>query len=201
MIAARCHRPERHPVIVCETERLTLRHLVVDDAAFIVELLNDPDWLRYIGDKGVRTLDDARAYLENGPIAMYARHGFGLFCVELKSNRTPIGMCGLIKRDTLPDVDIGFAFLPRYRARGYAREAAEATLAYGRDAIGLRRVVAITSPDNDASGRLLQAIGLSFECLQQLPGGASPVRYYGWTADGTATDRDALDGTAQPVSA
>ena len=178
-------------MIVCETERLILRRLEPDDAPFIVELLNDPDWLRYIGDKGVRTLDDARAYLENGPIAMYARHGFGLYCVELKSDRTPIGMCGLIKRDTLPDVDIGFAFLPQYRARGYAREAAQATLAHGRDAIGLKRVVAITSPDNDASGRLLQAIGLSFECLRQLSGDAPPVRYYGWTADEAVSDGDA----------
>lgn len=183
-------------MIVCETERLILRRLEPGDAAFIVELLNDPDWLRYIGDKGVRTLDDARAYLENGPIAMYARHGFGLYCVELKSDSTPIGMCGLIKRDTLPDVDIGFAFLPQYRARGYAREAAQATLAHGRDAIGLKRVVAITSPDNDASGRLLQAIGLSFECLHQLPGDAPPVRYYGWTAEDKVTGSD-----AEPVPA
>ena len=99
-------------MIVIETERLILRHLTLDDAAFIHELVNDPDWLRYIGDKGVRNLDDARAYIENGPMAMYERVGFGLFRVELKSRGTPIGMCGLIKRDTLPDVDIGFAFLP-----------------------------------------------------------------------------------------
>ena len=105
-----------------DTDRLTIRRLDAEqDAEFVLRLLNEPSFLQYIGDRGVRTLDDARAYLENGPIAMYARHGFGLYCVELKSDRTPIGMCGLIKRDTLPDVDIGFAFLPQYRARGYAR--------------------------------------------------------------------------------
>jgi RimJ/RimL family protein N-acetyltransferase len=189
--------PRKPDVIVCETERLILRRLNDGDAAFILELLNDPDWLRYIGDKGVRNLDDARAYIENGPVAMYARHGFGLYCVELKIDRTPIGMCGLIKRDTLPDVDIGFAFLPQYRARGYAREAAQATLAYGRDAIALKRVVAITSPDNEASGRLLQAIGLSFERLHQLPGDSRPVRYYGWTAEDAPLPTD----VAAPVIA
>lgn len=173
-------------MIVCETDRLVLRELDGDDAPFILELLNDPDWLRYIGDKGVHDLDGARAYIDNGPRAMYARHGFGLYAVELKSDRTPIGMCGLIRRDTLPDVDIGFAFLPQYRSRGYAREAAQATLAHGRDALGLKRIVAITSPDNDASGRLLQAIGLAFECLHQLPGAERPVRFYGWTAEDAA---------------
>ena len=184
-------------MIVCETARLVLRKLDANDAAFILELLIDSDWLRYIGDKGVRNLDDARAYVQNGPIAMYARHGFGLWCVELKSDRTPIGMCGLIKRDTLPDVDIGFAFLPQYRSRGYAREAAQATLAHGRDAIGLKRIVAITSADNDASGRLLQAIGLSFECLYQLPAETPPVRLYGWSAAEDVVD---LDVVALPAS-
>ena len=185
-------------MIICETDRLVLRKLEAHDAPFILELLNDPDWLRYIGDKGVHSLDDARGYLDNGPIAMYARHGFGLYCVELKSDRTPIGMCGLIKRDTLADVDIGFAFLPQYRSRGYAREAAQATLAHGRDAIGLKRVVAITSADNEASGRLLQAIGLSFECLYQLPGEAPPVRFYGWNA---AEEPAPIPFVAVPASA
>lgn len=164
-----------------ETERLVLRHLCADDAAFILELVNDPDWLRYIGDKNVHDLDGARDYIAKGPVAMYARCGFGLYCVVRRSDGTPIGMCGLIKRDTLEDVDIGFAFLPPYRGQGYAREAAQATLAYGRDAIGLSRVVAITSDDNEASGRLLQSIGLSFECLREYPGDKRPVRFFGCT--------------------
>lgn len=166
---------------VIETERLILRHLGADDAAFILELVNDRDWLRYIGDKNVHDLAGAREYIAKGPAAMYARHGFGLYAVVRKGDGMPIGMCGLIKRDTLEDVDIGFAFLPRYRAQGYAREAARATLAYARDVIGLTRVVAITSDDNEASGRLLQSIGLAFECLREYPGDDRPVRFYGCT--------------------
>ena len=157
-------------VIVTETERLTLRRLTPADAPFILELLNDPDWLRYIGDKGVRSLDDARNYIENGPMAMYARHGFGLFVTELKDGRTPIGMCGLLKRDTLDDVDIGFAFLPAYRARGFAYEAAAAALSWGRNECGLARIVAITSLDNHASGKLLERLGLRFERTIQFSG-------------------------------
>lgn len=161
---------------VMETERLVLRRLDLDDTAFIFELVNDPDWLRHIGDKNVRSLDDARAYLVNGPLAMYAQHGFGLFAVERREDRALIGMCGLIKRDTLDDVDIGFAYLPAYRAQGYAREAAAATLAYARDALGLKRVVAIVSPANHASARLLERVGLRYE---------RPVR--------PAADRDPID--------
>jgi RimJ/RimL family protein N-acetyltransferase len=164
----------REPVI--ETERLALRRLDLDDAAFILALVNDPDWLRHIGDKNVHSLDDARAYLANGPIAMYAKHGFGLYAVERREDGALIGMCGLIKRDTLDDVDIGFAYLPAYRARGYAREAAAATLAHARDVLELKRVVAIVSPANHASARLLERVGLKYE---------SPVR--------TAADRDPID--------
>ena len=138
---------------VLETERLVLRRFDTGDAQFILELVNDPDWLRFIGDKSVRNLEDARGYIQKGPVDMYARHGFGLYCVELKSDATPIGMCGLLKRDTLEDVDIGFAFLPRFRSQGYGHEAALATLAYGAHVLGLKRIVATTTPDNDASGR------------------------------------------------
>jgi RimJ/RimL family protein N-acetyltransferase len=150
-------------VTVIETERLILRRLEADDAAFILELVNDPAWLRYIGDKGVSNLDDARAYIRNGPVDMYTRLGFGLYRVELKDGGTPIGICGLLKRDTLPDVDIGFAFLPDFRAQGYARESAVATLVYARNVLGLERVVAIVSIDNDDSAKLLQKIGLHLE--------------------------------------
>lgn len=148
---------------VIETGRLNLRPLRLDDAPFIFELVNDPAWLRHIGDKGVRTLDDARDYIRNGPQDMYARCGFGLWCVELRADNTPIGMCGLIKRDTLPDVDIGFAFLPAWRAQGFAHEAAAATLAYAKDALKLPCVIAIVSPANLDSARLLEKIGLRFD--------------------------------------
>ena len=157
-------------MIVTETPRLILRRATLTDAPFILELLNDPDWLRYIGDKGVRNLDDARKYIENGPLAMYARYGFGLFVTELKDGGTPIGLCGLLKRDTLDDVDIGFAFLPAYRARGFAYEAAAAALAWGRRECGLERVLAITSLDNHASGKLLERLGLHFERTIQFSG-------------------------------
>ena len=167
---------------VLETDRLVLRHLDTGDAAFIFDLVNDPDWLRYIGDKGVRTLDDARAYIANGPVAMYGRVGFGLYCVELKSAATSIGICGLIKRDTFADVDIGFAFLPGFRSQGYAAEAARATVAHGFDAIGLRRIIAITSPDNAASGRLLEKVGLRFERMLAIPGEDREVRLYACAA-------------------
>jgi RimJ/RimL family protein N-acetyltransferase len=150
------------------TPRLTLRRFTEDDAPFILELLNDPDWLRFIGDKGVRTPDDARRYLRDGPIAMYARFGLGLLCVELKSG-TPVGMCGLIQRDGVADVDLGFAFLPAFRSQGYAREAASATLAHGHDTLGLQRIVAFTTTDNRASGRLLLDIRMRLERTTTLP--------------------------------
>ena len=146
-----------------ETERLRLRLMTTADAEFILELLNDPDFVRYIGDKGVRTLDDAREYIRTGPVASYQRHGFGLWVVELKELGAPVGICGFLKRDTLADVDIGFAFLPRHRARGYALESASAVLHYGRHVLGLTRIVAITNPDNVESIHLLEKIGMSFE--------------------------------------
>jgi ribosomal-protein-alanine N-acetyltransferase len=165
-------------MIVIETERLILRRLEPADAPFVLVLVNDPDWLRFIGDKNVHSLDDARLYIANGPRAMYQRCGHGLYLVTLKDG-TPIGMCGLLRRDTLDDADIGFAFIPQYRSQGYAREAAQATLAYGRDTLAMRRIVAITSPDNAASGSLLQKIGLRFERMLSLESGRDPVTLFG----------------------
>src|SRR5438270_3424377 len=128
---------------VLRTERLVLRRLTAGDADFILALVNDPDWLRYIGDRRIRTREDASAYLLAGPLAMYDRLGFGLYRVELRESGVPIGICGLLKRDALDDVDIGFAMLPHFRARGYAFEAAAATLAYGQRELGLLRIVAV----------------------------------------------------------
>jgi RimJ/RimL family protein N-acetyltransferase len=153
---------------VLETERLVLRRLSVDDGEFILQLLNDPSWLRFIGDRGVRTLEDARNYIVTGPMDMYERFGFGLFLTERKSDGVPIGLCGLIKRDALEDVDIGFAFLPGFRAKGYAHEAATAVLEHGKSVFGLRRIVAITSPENEDSVRLLERLGLRFERMVRL---------------------------------
>ena len=163
---------------VLETDRLTLRRLSVEDAAFILDLLNQPSFLRYIGDKGVRTLDDARNFVLNGPMASYERFGFGLYLVEKKETRDPIGICGLLKRETLEDVDIGFAFLPQFWRRGYAFESAAAVLAHGRDVLRLDRIVAITSPDNDASIRVLNKIGLKFERMIKLSEDAPAVKLF-----------------------
>lgn len=148
---------------VMETNRLHLRKLTVDDADFMLRLLNDEAWHRYIGDRGIRTVEGARDYIVNGPMESYERLGFGLFLTELKEDATPIGLCGLIKRDSLTDVDIGFALLPEFRGQGYAYEAAAATLEYGRTTLGLKRIVAITTKDNERSGRLLEKIGMKSE--------------------------------------
>jgi RimJ/RimL family protein N-acetyltransferase len=166
---------------VRETERLVLRRLSADDAPFIVELLNQPSFLRYIGDKEVRSTEDAIRYIETGPVASYERFGFGLYLVELKDSGTSIGMCGLIKRDSLPDVDVGFAFLPDYWSQGLAFEAASAVMNYGREVLGLRRIVAITSLDNAPSIRLLEKIGLRFERLIKLADDQAEVRLFAST--------------------
>jgi RimJ/RimL family protein N-acetyltransferase len=163
---------------ILETDRLSLRRLTVDDAEFILELLNDPAWLRFIGDKGVRTLEAARDYILQGPVAMYERLGFGLYLTALKPDDVPIGLCGLIKRDALDDVDIGFAFLPQFRAKGYAYEAASAVLAYGRHVLGLTRIVAITSPDNDRSAGLLEKLGFIFEKMAKLSDDGPEVKLF-----------------------
>jgi RimJ/RimL family protein N-acetyltransferase len=152
-------------VIVAETPRLRLRQLTSSDAAFIVELLNDPDFIRNVGDRGVRTDTDAQRYIHSGPAASYGRYGFGLYVVELKEAATAVGLCGLLHRDTHPDVEIGFALLPRYRGRGYTLEAARATLRLGVESLRLTRIVAITAPDNVPSMRILETLGLEFAGL------------------------------------
>lgn len=163
---------------VLETERLVLRRLTEDDAPFIFELVNDPAWLRFIGDRGVRTPDDARDYIAKGPVAMYARLGFGLYLVELKENRMPIGMCGLLKRDELEDVDLGFGFMPQYRGQGFAYEAAAGAMAHGWEVLGLKRVLAIVSADNHGSVRLLEKLGFRFERMIRLADDAEDIRLF-----------------------
>ncbi|MGG3466162.1 GNAT family N-acetyltransferase [Neobacillus pocheonensis] len=163
---------------IMETDRLILRWLTPDDADFILELLNDPSWIRFIGDRGVRTLEDARNYIVTGPMNMYSQKGFGLYLTELKNTKIPIGICGLIKRDSLEDVDIGFAFLSRYQAKGYGYEAASATLAYGIKELSLKRIVAITSKDNNGSSKLLEKIGLKFERFVILPPDTEELKLY-----------------------
>jgi len=163
---------------VIRTGRLALRELGLDDADFILELLNDDAFLRFIGDKGVRTLDDACAYLRKGPLASYARHGFGLYAVCLRDG-TRTGICGLVKRDGLADVDIGFAFISKHRSKGYAVESASAILEHARRVLGLRRVVAITLPDNAGSIAVLERIGLKFEKMVRVAEHGPELKLFG----------------------
>ena len=163
---------------ILETPRLKLRRFTPDDAAFVLELLNEPSFLRYIGDKKVRNLDDARQYILNGPVASYERNGFGLNLVELKDEHTPIGMCGLLKRDELPDADIGFAFLPAFWKKGFAFEAATAVLHDARERLKLPRFLAITSLDNDASIELLERLGFTFERVMRLTEEGEQLRLF-----------------------
>lgn len=166
-------------MFLIETERLTLRHLSPEtDAEFILRLLNEPSFLQYVGDKGARNLDDARNYIRNGPMKSYEANGFGLYRVGLRGTDFAIGICGLIKRDGLPDPDIGFAFLPEFWNQGYAHESAAAVMRHARDVLGLDRILAITTPDNEPSGRLLGKIGLRFDRLIRLSEEADEVKLF-----------------------
>jgi RimJ/RimL family protein N-acetyltransferase len=155
---------------ILETERLIIRHLSSDDAPFILELLNDPSFIQNIGDRNVRTITDAESYITKGPVTSYEKNGFGLDLVILKETGESIGICGLIKRDTLEDVDIGYAFLPKFWRKGYAVESALAVLEYGQQVHGLKRIVAITLEENKGSVRVLERIGLKFEKMVKLAG-------------------------------
>jgi RimJ/RimL family protein N-acetyltransferase len=163
---------------VLESERLVLREFDLDDADFVLELLNEQAFVRFIGDKGVRTRADAQEYLRKGPLDSYRRFGFGLYLASLRAEGTPIGMCGLVKRDGLADVDVGFALRSSYWSRGYAVEAAKAVLDYGRRTLKLGRIVAIVNPDNRASIAVLEKIGLEFERMVRLPGSGAELKLF-----------------------
>ena len=154
---------------VLETDRLRLRHLSAADAPLILELLNDPDFIRNIGDRGVRTLEEARQYILTGPAASYEQHGFGLDLVESRQSGLGVGICGLLRRDCHPDVELGFAFLPAARGQNYAFEAGRATLDFGIRSLGLTRIVAVTAPDNIASIRVLEKLGFRFDSMVSWP--------------------------------
>jgi RimJ/RimL family protein N-acetyltransferase len=166
-------------VIVIRSERLQMRELELHDDEFILRLLNEAPFMRFIGDKGVRTLPDACEYILKGPIDSYRRFGFGLYLTSLRDSGLPIGICGLVKRDGLSDVDVGFAFLTQYWSRGYAAEAAAAVLAYGMQQLRLTRIVAITAPDNLASIAVLEKIGLKFERMVRLAESSQELKMYG----------------------
>jgi len=166
---------------VIETERLSLHRLDAADAPFILELVNQPGWLRFIGDRNVHDLDAARRYIENGPQAMYRHYGYGLYRVQLQAG-LPIGLCGLVKRAGLEDVDLGFALLAGFEGRGYAREAAAASLAHAAREHGLTRIAAITDPANARSIRLLQAVGFQAAGQRRLTPDAELLSVFLWQA-------------------
>lgn len=147
---------------IIETERLHIRPFVLEDAPFIIALTNSPGWIEFIGDRNIKTEEQAHAYLENGPMKSYEVNGYGLSMVELKQDKTPIGMCGIINRDTLEHPDIGFALLPEFMGQGYADEMAHAVMEHAEEELKLPVVLAITLPNNTKSIRLLEKIGLRF---------------------------------------
>jgi ribosomal-protein-alanine N-acetyltransferase len=199
---------------ILETERLILREIVESDDEFMLDLLNQPSFIKYIGDRNVRNLEQSREFIESRYRKSYAENGFGLYAVELKAefsqsdigssqsaiedtlahaqvsefeskdqepktkNQTPIGICGFVKRDTLPDADIGFAFLPQFEKKGYAFESASAMMKFGREVLSLKRVLAITSTDNESSGRLLEKLGFKFEGLIVQPHDAEELKLF-----------------------
>jgi [ribosomal protein S5]-alanine N-acetyltransferase len=173
--------------MICRTARLRLREIDAGDAPFIVTLLNDAAFLENIGDRGVRSVADAAAYIERGPRASYAAHGFGLWLVELAElgelagAATPIGICGILKRDALPEPDLGFAFLPAYRSQGYAFEAARRVCDFAREVTRLPRLLAIVNPANTPSIRLLGRLGFSIERSMIMPGETREVNLFAVT--------------------
>jgi RimJ/RimL family protein N-acetyltransferase len=165
-------------MIVLETDRLLLRHFTTGDAGFILELVNDPSFIANIGDRGIRTLEQATTYLLDGPIASYERHGHGLYLVSLKHTLEPIGICGLLKRIQFEDIDLGYAFLPGFWARGFAFESSTAMLGYASRSLGAPRTLALVSPDNLPSIKLLEKLGFSFAELRQMKSEGLPTAIY-----------------------
>jgi ribosomal-protein-alanine N-acetyltransferase len=157
-------------VTTIEAGRLLLHEFTAEDAAFVLRLVNEPAFLRYIGDRGVRTLHDARRYIADGPVAGYARDGHGLMRVVRKDDGVEVGMCGVLRRDTLPEPDIGFSFLPEYWSQGYALESARAVMRHARETLRLGRILAITTRDNEPSMRLLGKLGFRPEGIVNLGG-------------------------------
>ena len=163
---------------ILETNRLILRKAFSEDSTFFLALLNEPSFIQNIGDRGVRTLDDASIYIQERLIASYEKHGFGMYVVLLKKTDEPVGVCGLVKRQGLEDVDIGYAFLPKYWSMGYATESAFAIIDYAKNTIGLKRLVGITDPKNSGSAKVLEKIGLKFEKMVRLPDDTSDLSLY-----------------------
>lgn len=164
------------------TERLRIEEFTPDDAPFMLAMLNDPDFIANVADRGVRTLEQAEQYLLDGPISSYRIHGFGMYAVRLKDSGDTIGVCGLVRRPELADIDIGYGFLPAGRSQGFAIEAAQSVWNYATEELGLTRLIAIVAPHNAASIRLLEKLGLRYETDIRLSPDDGLIRQYGWHA-------------------
>jgi RimJ/RimL family protein N-acetyltransferase len=163
---------------ILNTNRLALRQLTPDDADFIIGLVNSPGWLQFIGDKNVRTKEQAIGYLETGPFKSYQQHGFGLYLVERKEDGATMGVCGLLKREYLEAPDIGYAFLSDFHGKGYALEAVNATLNYAKTVLNINKVCAITLPENVHSIKVLEKAGFSFATIFTAPGAGQALHLY-----------------------
>ena len=168
--------------MIITTERLVLEQFTTDDAAFMLELLNSPGFIKYIGDRNVRTVAEAAKYLENSALKSYNDFGYGVWKVSLK-DKIPVGLCGLINRETLDDIDLGFAFLPKYERLGYGYEAAIACLDYARSVLKLNRIVAFTSLENIPSQNLLVKLGFTFERIIKVQPLNADVKLFGLLLD------------------
>src|SRR5690349_6031091 len=174
-------RRSRSPVLAIlsevETPRLTLRRMQFDDAPMLVRLMNEPSFIENIGDRGVHSIEDAHRYLREGPMAMYEKYGYGLWHTALKDG-TFVGMCGLLKRDHLPAPDLGYAYLPAFWGQGIAYEAADATIQHCARKFGLERVLGVVSEGNTGSNRVLEKLGMTFDCMIVMREGEAPARLY-----------------------
>ena len=166
------------PKIILETKRLTLSEITTDNADFLFKLMNDPAWLRFIGDRNIHSIEAAREYITYKIRPSYEKFGFGFYLTALKENEAPVGICGLVKRPSLEHVDVGFAFMPEYRSMGYAYESAAAVLAYAKNDLGIDYIVAITDLDNVRSIKLLEKLGFQFEKIMQLEGEEKQCRLF-----------------------
>jgi len=160
---------------ILETSRLILREFNKQDGPFILKLLNSPGWLKYIGDRNVRSLADAERYLESGPVKSYSINGYGLSCVAIKQSNEPIGMCGFVWRVILPDADLGFAIDSNFEGKGFMFEIANAYISYAGEQLRLSRILGLTTPDNMRSISLLKRLGFTYRNEFILPGQAEPL--------------------------
>lgn len=168
---------------ILETERTTLREVAAGDGAFVLDLLNQPSFIRNIGDRNVRTIDEARDYIDGRFTESYKKFGFGMWAVESKETNEAIGICGFVRRDSLPDADIGFALLPQFERKGFAYESAAAVMCYGKSDLNFNRVLAIVSQGNESSIKLLEKLDFKYECLFKLPGVAEELKLFSLDED------------------